>query len=187
MTIPRINGPQARALHEAGKPVQVAFNGEWLHVEDKHKRLFNSPLAVFRTAEPDESPLFSEVKARRVCLDACPRHSFDLGPMPFSIGDKANCLRCGVPMSLTNIGDYIRGYIAAGGDPCDIVKDWYGEDVSSAHLWHSVEHVRCPHCSGTGSTSHQDMLCDLCFGRGSLDREAALSYLNRPCDGVNNK
>lgn len=68
--------------------------------------------------------IWESVKANRAKLWACPRHRFPGGNV--NIGQKQTCLACGGEMGLPNIGDYIRGYQAAGGSSDDI---WPGFDA----------------------------------------------------------
>lgn len=71
-----------------------------------------------------ESPsIMAEVKANRAKLDGCYRHLFDI-PKPITMGAKYHCQKCGGQTSLTDIGWYIRGYVAHGGDANDIVPGW---------------------------------------------------------------
>lgn len=57
--------------------------------------------------------IWEDVKANSARLRACARHRFD---GDFQIGKRKVCLVCGGGMSLTDIGNYIRGYEAAGGN-----------------------------------------------------------------------
>lgn len=68
--------------------------------------------------------LFEQIKANRRRLDAYPKHRFDLGEPPYRFGEKATCQNCGGSMDLTDIGQYARGYAAAGGNPNDVVPNW---------------------------------------------------------------
>lgn len=72
----------------------------------------------------DSEALLARIRANQDKLDACPKHLFDLGEPPYSIGQRHTCLNCGGVEKLTAIGDYVRGYIAAGGNPNDIVPNW---------------------------------------------------------------
>jgi hypothetical protein len=69
--------------------------------------------------------IMAEVKANRTKLDGCTRHLFDI-PKPVKMGAKYYCKMCGGQTSLTNIGWYIRGYVAHGGLADDIVPGWNG-------------------------------------------------------------
>ena len=63
-------------------------------------------------------PLWEQVKANRAKLDACPRHRFDSRPV--KMGQKVVCLECGGETGLVDIGYYLKGYRAAGGNPDDV-------------------------------------------------------------------
>jgi hypothetical protein len=71
--------------------------------------------------------IWAEVQANRARLSGCARHRFD---GDWKIGQRKVCLVCGGGMSLTDIGNYIRGYEAAGGNANDIWQDFKG---SKAH------------------------------------------------------
>lgn len=66
--------------------------------------------------------IWDDVKANSARLQACARHRFDGG---FQIGQKKVCLVCGGGMGLTDIGNYIRGYEAAGGNANDVWPDFH--------------------------------------------------------------
>lgn len=67
----------------------------------------------------DAKALLAEVRANLDRLEACPRHQFDAVPAVL-LSDKHACLRCGGTMDVVAIGQYARGYKAAGGNPDDI-------------------------------------------------------------------
>ena len=66
----------------------------------------------------DAKSLWAEVQANRRALDACPLHKFT--ETEVRLGQKLRCEACGGTMSLTDIGNYIRGYKAAGKPASDI-------------------------------------------------------------------
>jgi len=57
-------------------------------------------------------------------LRGCKRHCFGAAK-PLQLGQKLTCQNCGGTMGLTDIGNYIRGYQAAGGAATDIITDWW--------------------------------------------------------------
>lgn len=61
----------------------------------------------------DGKSLWEQVKANSKRLNECPRHSFD--ETEVRLGQKLTCKCCGGTMSLTDIGNYIKGFEAAGG------------------------------------------------------------------------
>jgi len=69
---------------------------------------------------------FAEIQARVARESACPRHRFEIGSGPYAMGARYECVHCGASKRLFEMGDYIRGYQAAGGDPKDICADWKG-------------------------------------------------------------
>lgn len=67
---------------------------------------------------------FAEIQARAARERACPKHRYEIGPGPYTMGVKYQCAHCGAQKRMMDIGDYIAGYKAAGGDPLDICPDW---------------------------------------------------------------
>lgn len=67
---------------------------------------------------------FAAIKARVAREQACPKHRFEIGPGPYAMGVKYRCAHCAAEKRMYEIGDYVRGYQAAGGDPRDICPDW---------------------------------------------------------------
>lgn len=63
--------------------------------------------------------LWAQVKANRARIEDCKRHRFP-GGAGIRLGQKHVCLECGGEMQLTEVGPYIRGYEAAGGNADDI-------------------------------------------------------------------
>lgn len=71
----------------------------------------------------DESKrLWEEVKANSAKLNACRRHRFEYEAV--KIGQRIECAHCGGKLQLTDAGMYVRGYIAAGGNPEDVWPGW---------------------------------------------------------------
>ena len=64
------------------------------------------------------------IQARVRREQACQKHRFEIGPGPYSMGVKYQCAHCGAQKRMFEIGDYVRGYIAAGGDPRDVCPEW---------------------------------------------------------------
>lgn len=83
-------------------------------------RVFGNPCSV-RSRNRD---MLKAIRANRARLDACPKHRFELSEPPYHIGQDATCVNCHGEMKLTQIDEYVRGYRAAGGNPCDIVPNW---------------------------------------------------------------
>ena len=66
--------------------------------------------------------LWREVQANLRAMEACKRHRFTEELV--RVGQKIVCQECGAEMRLTDIGQYIRGYIAAGGNASDVWPAW---------------------------------------------------------------
>lgn len=73
---------------------------------------------------PEGQKLFAEVRENHRKLDSCPRHTFD-PPEEIRLGTKLTCIHCGGILGIGDIGYYIKGYVAHGGDSADI---WPGYD-----------------------------------------------------------
>lgn len=67
---------------------------------------------------------FEAIRARVARERACPKHRFEIGDGPYAMGVKYQCVHCGTQKRLMDIGDYMRGYKAAGGNPKDVCPQW---------------------------------------------------------------
>jgi hypothetical protein len=72
----------------------------------------------------DFAAVFAQIKERNRAWSKCAKHHFPHRESGYKLGEKITCVNCGVDASLRDIGEYIRGYIAAGGNPTDIMPDW---------------------------------------------------------------
>lgn len=73
----------------------------------------------------DTKKLLAEIRENNRRWRECPRHRYEAwNPDKHQLGQKHTCLQCGSSKSLTDIGCYIEGYQAAGGDPNDIMPNW---------------------------------------------------------------
>jgi hypothetical protein len=70
----------------------------------------------------DVQSIWLQVKTNHRLLEACPRHKFSATEV--KMGQKLECEVCHGKMRLTDIGNYIRGYRAAGKSPSDIWPAW---------------------------------------------------------------
>lgn len=66
----------------------------------------------------DGKSLWAEVQENSRKLRECLRHHFSFETV--TIGQRINCDNCGGFLRLTDIGQYIAGYVAAGGTAADI-------------------------------------------------------------------
>jgi hypothetical protein len=64
--------------------------------------------------------MYEGIRQNRTTLDNCPKHRFSCEQVTITLGVKLRCLECGGDMILTEIAQYIRGYVAAGGDANEI-------------------------------------------------------------------
>lgn len=67
----------------------------------------------------DAKSLWEDVKANRRKIDECERHLVP-GGTDIKLGQKHVCLNCRGALQLTDIGPYIQGYEAAGGQADDV-------------------------------------------------------------------
>ena len=74
----------------------------------------------------DGKKLLAEIRANNAKLNGCACHRFD-PPVELKLNLKLTCLSCGGEMRFGDIGQYIKGYEAAGKSADDIWPGW-GED-----------------------------------------------------------
>jgi hypothetical protein len=76
----------------------------------------------------EASAIWAEIRANRRKLDECPRHLFVTAltneELRVALGQRVTCLNCGGSLQLTQAGEYVRGYAAAGRDPNDVWPGW---------------------------------------------------------------
>lgn len=70
----------------------------------------------------DYKGILAEIRENSRKLAACKRHTFSVSA-PLRLGHKMTCVHCGGQMNIVDIGYYIDGYEAAGGDADDV---WHG-------------------------------------------------------------
>jgi hypothetical protein len=66
----------------------------------------------------------NEIRERVAREQACLKHRYEVGPGPYAMGAKYRCTHCGAEKRMHEIGDYVKGYQAAGGDPKDVCPEW---------------------------------------------------------------
>lgn len=74
-------------------------------------------------AKADIDDIWVEVKANHARLKSCAKHQYEGGQIK-KLGAKYACKNCGGTRGLEHIGDYIDGYVAAGGNSEDIWPGW---------------------------------------------------------------
>ncbi len=74
-------------------------------------------------SQADVKSIWQDVRRNHALLDGCARHRF-AGAQIRTLGEKFRCEACGGQMSLGDIGNYIRGYVAAGKAAADIWPGW---------------------------------------------------------------
>lgn len=70
----------------------------------------------------DAQQILIEVKENLARIGGCPKHRFHGFAAKF--GDRLECSNCGGKMNLLDVGEYIAGYKAAGGDVNDIWPEY---------------------------------------------------------------
>lgn len=80
--------------------------------------------------DADSKRLWAAAQANVERLNGCPRHLFEMtdeqvnaGPAAL-FGKKLECQRCNGRMDMIHVNQYVRGFIAAGGNPNDILPGW---------------------------------------------------------------
>ncbi len=71
---------------------------------------------------PESQKIWDDVKVNRTRLDGCKRHLWLYEKV--TLGQPIKCEHCGGTMQLTDAGMYVRGYVAAGGNPDDVWPGW---------------------------------------------------------------
>lgn len=112
--------------------------------------------------------IYKRAKINQIKLDGCTRHRFNVELIPVALGAKAVCLSCGGAMPVLEVAQYIRGFIAAGGDPEAVCPGFWPVDVP-----YGVVH--CPACNGVGVSDEQT--CGLCNGSGHIKPAQAIAYI----------
>lgn len=69
--------------------------------------------------------LFARVRENQRKLRECPKHRFEVLP-PYEPLARIHCTACGGDEDLVQAFNYVRGFIAAGGDPL-VVAPWWHE------------------------------------------------------------
>ncbi len=99
-------------------------------------------------------------------------HVFETDNVKVTLGAKVRCKECGGSMSLVEANQYVRGFVAAGGDPFIMWATWGepGEEMQ----------CRCPQCLGKcyvepRPNDYHD--CDLCECTGNVIVSKARNYL----------
>lgn len=67
--------------------------------------------------------MIKDARAMAQRIRECPRHSFPANGH-YRLEESLTCLNCKGRMNLIEIGNYVRGYKAAGGNPKDVWPDW---------------------------------------------------------------
>lgn len=115
--------------------------------------------------------IYKRAKINRLRLDGCKRHRFDVHAIPVALGGKAVCLECGGEMPVLELAQYVRGFMAAGGDPNDVCAGFWPEGVA-------LGNVHCPRCAGSRvDPDAERIVCDLCRGAAYLPVAWAIAYV----------
>lgn len=72
----------------------------------------------------DTKAIMAEIRANHARLDACPRHRFWPTPKGVTLFEKHKCVACQGTIDLSQVGAYVSGYVAHGGDANDIWPGW---------------------------------------------------------------
>lgn len=83
----------------------------------------NKPISIPRLSRSELLKRLGEVKANQRRLNECKRHHFTYSTV--QLGQPIQCDNCKGTMQLTDAGQYVKGYMAAGGDPNDVWPGWF--------------------------------------------------------------
>jgi len=116
---------------------------------------------------------FNDIATNRIKLDSCKQHEFSAASVVELIehGQKVTCLNCEGEMHLGEANQYVRGFVAAGGNPNEVWEGWANEGEELI--------CRCPQCLGkrfieTLPEDYHD--CDLCESEGYVSVSKAREY-----------
>lgn len=68
--------------------------------------------------------MIKDARAMAERIRNCPKHRFPASAKNYRLGESLTCLNCKGRLTLIEVGNYVRGYKAAGGDPKDVIPDW---------------------------------------------------------------
>lgn len=68
--------------------------------------------------------MLAEIQENRRRLRECQRHRFERMPVPRLPMERLTCAACGGKEQAGLVFSYVRGYIAAGGNPADVAPWW---------------------------------------------------------------
>jgi len=71
----------------------------------------------------DFKAIYKQVQENQNRIEACSKHKFTEEP-PFAPGQRFCCVNCGGFVPAVEAFRYVQGYIAAGGNPNDIMEGW---------------------------------------------------------------
>lgn len=157
-----INGKAALLLFNQDESIEFVINGEWFDLSNSNLAVTSNMTEIFRVKPTSNKDLtlLREIQANRITLDNCPQHKFEV----LNYGEKNTCIVCNGKLSVTEIGQYVQGFAAAGGNPCDILNDWFGTYMPTDLVLQ--RYVTCPDCN-----SVPDKVCIRCNSTGSLMRK----------------
>lgn len=72
----------------------------------------------------DTNSIMAEIRQNQDRVRGCAVHRFPAIGDTYRLGQKLTCLNCGGVMDLREVGNYLRGFAAAGGDPQIVLPDW---------------------------------------------------------------
>lgn len=119
------------------------------------------------------SSSFDELTMNRIRLDSCKQHKFKTEGLRLQSNEKVRCTECDGEMSLIEANQYVRGFVAAGGDFSLVWEGWNEPDNEEIA-------VRCPQCLGKcfvepRPNDYHD--CDLCEATGYVSASKAREVL----------
>lgn len=68
--------------------------------------------------------ILEQIRENQDRVRGCRVHVFPAIGNNYRLGQKLTCLNCGGVMDLREVGNYLRGFAAAGGNPQDVLPDW---------------------------------------------------------------
>lgn len=111
--------------------------------------------------------LMQQIRENRIRLDSCKRHLFDPND-EVKAGAKLICQSCKGKIDMLDAAEYIKGFKAAGGDPCLVWENWHTEA--------DKDQTVCPSCHWRKAKVND---CELCNQTGGVSYEQARAYFEK--------
>ena len=111
---------------------------------------------------------FRKILLNKIKLDSCKVHHFAESFEKLLDNNYMTCDNCGGEINYTQVNQYMRGYIAAGGNPSEVWAEFMGDQVELS--------ARCPKLAL--DDKHEDD-CELCNGSNFIPVSKIREYFSK--------